>query len=136
MSREFRVFHFYICKEVRMKIGQAAKKFAVPVTSIYYYIKHGLLVPPVSRGQYVFDEKTLSDLEWLLTLKQMEFPLEVIHRVLSLRRISGLMPQEDRDELRKMFAKQDRALEEKIETLTHAQQLLRSSLSLLGARRL
>ena len=116
-----------------MKIGQAAKKFAVPVTSIYYYIKHGLLVPPVSRGQYVFDEKTLSDLEWLLTLKQMEFPLEVIHRVLSLRRISGLMPQEDRDELRKMFAKQDRALEEKIETLTHAQQLLRSSLSLLGA---
>lgn len=116
-----------------MKIGQAAKKFAVPVTSIYYYIKHGLLVPPVSRGQYVFDEKTLSDLEWLLTLKQMEFPLEVIHRILSLRRISGLMPQEDRDELRKMFAEQDRALEEKIETLTHAQQLLRSSVSLLGA---
>ncbi|MBO3282396.1 hypothetical protein HJV68_21140, partial [Intestinimonas butyriciproducens] len=75
------------------------------------------LVPPVSRGQYVFDEKTLSDLEWLLTLKQMEFPLEVIHRILSLRRISGLMPQEDRDELRKMFAEQDRALEEKIETL-------------------
>ena len=116
-----------------MKIGQAAKKFAVPVTSIYYYIKHGLLVPPVSRGQYVFDEKTLSDLEWLLTLKQMEFPLEVIHRILSLRRISGLMPQEDRDELRKMYAEQDRALEEKIETLTHAQQLLRSSVSLLGA---
>ena len=27
------------------------------------------------------------------------------------------MPQEDRDELRKMFAEQDRALEEKIETL-------------------
>ena len=57
MSREFGVFHLDICKEVRMKIGQAAKKFAVPVTSIYYYIKHGRRVPPVSRGQYVFDEE-------------------------------------------------------------------------------
>ena len=75
-----------------MKIGQAAKKFSVPVTSIYYYIKHGLLVPPVNRGQYIFDEKTLGDLEWLLELKKMEFPLEVIHRLLSLRRISGLVP--------------------------------------------
>lgn len=38
------------------------------------------------------------------------------------------MPQEDRDELRKMFAEQDGAL--KKVALTHAQQLLRSSLNL------
>ena len=58
-----------------MKIGQAAKKFAVPVTSIYYYIKHGLLVPPVSRGQYVFDEKTLRHLIFLFQTVHVSCPL-------------------------------------------------------------
>lgn len=116
-----------------MKIGQAAKKFSVPVTSIYYYIKHGLLVPPVNRGQYIFDEKTLSDLEWLLELKKMEFPLEVIHRLLSLRRISGLAPQEDREEVLRLFAEQDIVLDERIESLARAQQILRSSMNTFRA---
>lgn len=118
-----------------MKIGQAAKKFSIPITSIYYYIKHGLLVPPVERGQYVFDEKTIEDLVWLLELKQMEFPLEIIHRMLSLRRISGFAPKEDREELLRLFCAQDFALESQIETLTYAQQKLRSGMSALGQGR-
>lgn len=118
-----------------MKIGQTAKKYSIPVTSIYYYIKHGLLVPPVNRGQYIFDEKTLHDLEWLLELKGMEFPLEVIHRILSLHRISGFTPPEDRDELFQLFAKQDAELTIRIENLNHAQQKLHAYINTLGAGR-
>ena len=72
-----------------MKIGQVSRRYGISRDNLYYYINYGLLVPPRRNNQYVFDDDTLQDLEWILELKNMEYSLAEIHRILSLRRISG-----------------------------------------------
>ena len=56
-----------------MRIGKVSEKYHISVDNIYYYINYGLLVPPKPRGQYVFDEQTVRDLEWILGLKELDF---------------------------------------------------------------
>ena len=89
-----------------MKIGQVVQRYGIPVNTLYFYINNGLLVPPRRNSQYVFDAHTLEELEWLLELKELEFPLKTIHRLLSLRRISNFCSEEDREELRAIFQEQ------------------------------
>ena len=92
-----------------MKIGQVVQRYGIPVNTLYFYINNGLLVPPRRNSQYVFDPHTLEELEWLLELKELEFPLKTIHRLLSLRRISNFCSEEDREELRAIFQEQVQA---------------------------
>ena len=66
---------------MNMKIGQVVRQYGIPVNSLYFYINDGLLVPPKRNKQYVFDERTIEDLEWILELKEMKFPLKTIHVV-------------------------------------------------------
>ena len=77
-----------------MKIGQVVKDYGISVHSLYFYINNGLLVPPRRGSQYEFDQRTLEELALILELKQMEFPLKTIHRLLSLRRISNFCSRE------------------------------------------
>ena len=67
-----------------MRIGQVSEKYGISVDNLYYYIQYGLLVPPRPKSQYVFDEKTLKDLELVLELKGLDFSLNEIHKILSL----------------------------------------------------
>ena len=91
-----------------MKIGQVSRRYGISRDNLYYYINYGLLVPPRRNNQYVFDDDTLRDLEWILELKNMEYSLAEIHRILSLRRISGLENPRDRADLREIYsAKRD-----------------------------
>lgn len=115
-----------------MKIGSVVRKYGIPVNSLYFYINNGLLVPPRRNNQYVFDQRVLDDLEWILELKAMEFPLKTIHRLLSLRRISNLCSEEDQAELRAIYAAQDEALQSKEAALAAARQKLHASLSAAG----
>lgn len=108
-----------------MKIGQVAKKFKIPVDNIYFYIKAGLIVPPKA-GQYNFDDKTVKDLELLLELKGMEFPLKDIHRILSILRVSRLEDQRDIDDIKQMYSRQGQRLEQRIERLVAALDMLRA----------
>ena len=92
-----------------MKIGQVARKYGLSKDNIYYYINYGLLVPPrggTAGSQYDFDQETLRDLEMILKLKELDYSLSDIHRMLSLRRISGLDNPEDRRELLGMYTSQ------------------------------
>ena len=86
-----------------MRIGKVSEKYHISVDNIYYYINYGLLVPPKPRGQYVFDEQTVRDLEWILGLKELDFSLREIHVILSLKRISGLADPQDMEELKEIF---------------------------------
>ena len=87
-----------------MKIGQVSKKYGLSKDNLYYYINYGLLVPPRLGSQYIFDEDTLADLEWILELKELDFTLAEIHRILSLKRISNLENPKDRADLQEMYA--------------------------------
>ena len=86
-----------------MRIGEVSRRYHISVDNLYYYINYGLLVPPKPRGQYVFDETVLQDLEWILELKELNFTLREIHMLLSLKRISGLADSQDMEELKAVY---------------------------------
>lgn len=86
-----------------MRIGQVSRKYNIAVDTVYYYIRYGLLVPPRPNSQYYFDDQTLRDLELVLELKEMDFSLPEIHRILSLQRISGLTDEQDVQEVIQMY---------------------------------
>ena len=87
-----------------MRIGKVSELYHISVDNLYYYINYGLLVPPRPKGQYLFDQATLKDLEWILELKELDFSLREIHIILSLRRISGLADAQDVEELKAIYA--------------------------------
>ena len=62
-----------------MRIGKVSEIYHISADNLYYYINYGLLVPPRPKGQYVFDQATLKDLEWILELKELDFSLREIH---------------------------------------------------------
>ena len=105
-----------------MRIGQVVRRYNIPVNTLYFYINNGLLVPPRRNGQYVFDQHTLEELEWLLELKKLEFPLKTIHRLLSLRRISNFCSEEDQEELRAIFQDQAEELKRREAQISAARQ--------------
>lgn len=86
-----------------MRIGKVSELYHISVDNLYYYINYGLLVPPRPRGQYLFDEPTLRDLEWILELKDLDFSLREIHMILSLKRVSGLADAQDVEELKAIY---------------------------------
>ena len=100
------------------------KKYGISANSLYFYINNGLLVPPRRNSQYDFDRRTVEELELILELKQMEMPLKTIHRILSLRRISGFCCQEDRAEIRRIYEAHDRSLRLETEKLKEARRKL------------
>ena len=78
-----------------MKIGQLAKKYNVSVESIRYYINIGLLIPEKKEKQYYFGKKNIEEVSLILRLKELHFTLKEIHQILSIRRISNLVDEED-----------------------------------------
>lgn len=111
-----------------MKIGQVVKQYHIPLNTLYFYMHNGLLVPPKRNNQYVFDQRTLAELEWLLELKEMEFPLKTIHRLLSLRRISNFYSEEDQEELRSIYESHMRDLQNREAALLTARQKTQQNL--------
>ena len=98
-----------------MKIGQVAKKYEISKDNLYYYINYGLLVPPRNGTQYDFDEQALHDLELILQLKETDFSLSEIHRILSLYRVSGAENPQDRAELKEFCTRKRSECVEKIQ---------------------
>ena len=86
-----------------MRIGKVSELYHISIDNLYYYIHYGLLVPPRPKGQYVFDEATCKDLEWILELKDLDFSLREIHILLSLKRVSGFADSQDLIELREIY---------------------------------
>ena len=89
-----------------MKLGAVLEKYALSKDQMYFYIKYGLLVPPRRNGQYIFDDAACADIEKVLELKRLGFPLKEIHRILSLYRVSHLAGANDAAELRGIYERQ------------------------------
>ncbi len=73
-----------------MKIGQFAKKHGITHDTIRYYIEKGLLVPNKKDGQYRFNEVDSKEIVKIIELKQMQFSLSDIHRILTFQRLGGV----------------------------------------------
>ncbi len=102
-----------------MKIGEVSRKYGISKDNIYFYINYGLLVPPKHNNQYVFNDDTLFDLETIISLKKMDYSLKGIHRILSLRRISGVENTPDKTELLNMYKSKRTEIVDKIRAYEH-----------------
>lgn len=99
-----------------MKIGQFARKYQVPVDTIRYYMELMLLIPEKVGGQYGFDSRCQSDLEEILWLKAADFSLQEIQKIFTLKRLTNLKNDEDRDYYRSLFTnKKQKLLARRIE---------------------
>lgn len=72
-----------------MRIGEFAQKHNITQDTIRYYLDMGLLVTKKKGGQYKFSEADSRDLERIMELKQLEFSLTEIQKILMFQRLSG-----------------------------------------------
>jgi DNA-binding transcriptional MerR regulator len=72
-----------------MRIGEFAQKHDTTQDTIRYYLDMGLLVAEKSGTQYKFSEADSRDLSRILELKQLDFSLTEIQKILMFQRLSG-----------------------------------------------
>ena len=68
-----------------LKIGEIARKSGVPVSTIHFYVKEGLLPPPekVNKKMAYYDESCIKKLEAIQHLQEKKYyPLAVIKNIL------------------------------------------------------
>lgn len=73
---------------VALKIGEVARRSALPIKTIRFYSEKGL-IQPIGRsegGYRLFNEAVVAELTLIRTLKAMEIPLQDIHQILESRR--------------------------------------------------
>ncbi|ATW26775.1 MerR family transcriptional regulator [Candidatus Formimonas warabiya] len=78
-----------------MRIGEVSRKFNLSKDTIRYYIKIGLIVPDLDNNYFYFSDRDIEDIEWIKKLRAMDFSLNEIHKVLSLKRVSNWVETED-----------------------------------------
>ncbi len=78
-----------------MRISELAKKSNLPLSTIRYYIKQGLLLPKKVNGQHRFDDGDVQELYYINMWKNMGFSIQEIEHLTSLKRLSNWVAIED-----------------------------------------
>ncbi len=73
-----------------MKISEFSNKYNLSNDTVRYYMKLNLLVPQKKGGHYHFDEECEKDIKEILRLKNMDFTLQEIKKILYFKRIGKL----------------------------------------------
>lgn len=73
----------------KMRIGEFAQKHSITQDTIRHYLDMGLLVAEKKGGQYKFSEADSKDVDKILELKQLDFSLIEIQKLLMFQRLSG-----------------------------------------------
>ncbi len=94
-----------------MRIGEASRRSGVPVSTIRYYIRRGLIVPDGEGTQYIFDEQDCHTLERIVQFKKWGLSLETAHRLLSLERVSSGVEQDTLEDCVALLRKHQKHLE-------------------------
>lgn len=101
-----------------MKIGEFSRKFNITQSTVRYYVKQGLLIPESKNRQYIFTEKCIEDMKRIIRLKGMGLSVNLIHKFLSVYRISNLSVKEDREYIKALIVQYRSAL---VEDLTESE---------------
>lgn len=72
-----------------MRIGEFAQKHNITQDTIRHYLDMGLLVAEKTGGQYKFSEADSKDIDKIIELKQLDFSLAEIQKILTFQRLSG-----------------------------------------------
>lgn len=110
------------------KIGDVTREYGVTADTLRYYEKLGLL-PNISRtasGIRQYDDKDISRLKFIKRAQRMNFSLDEIKNLLTMRED----PQHAKDNIRKLTADKLADIEKQVEELTTLQNELRLLLNL------
>lgn len=107
-----------------MRIGEFAKKFEVTIDTIRHYIDMGLLIPIKEKSHYYFESTCMDDMKLIVRLKSLQFTLNEIHKVLSLKRVTHFVDSTEIDYYL-------RALLDKKQDLVNEKEKINQSLQLL-----
>ncbi|MBN2899406.1 MAG: MerR family transcriptional regulator [Clostridia bacterium] len=89
-----------------MKISEFAQKNDITIDAVRHYMDLKLLLPLKNGGQYDFDNQCQADLEEIVALKAMRFPLKTIKKILDFKRLSNLPSAQYQDHLHACYAEQ------------------------------
>jgi MerR family copper efflux transcriptional regulator len=82
----------------KLRISQLAERADVPVSTVRYYERIGLLAPPerLNNGYRVYDESAAEHLAFIGRAKRMGVPLEEVSELIELWSTGGCRPLQDR----------------------------------------
>ena len=107
-----------------MKIGELAKRAEVPIDTVRYYEREGLIPPPVRRasGYRDYMDSDVDRLRFMRRAKGLGFTLHEIRELLSLTAMSG----DDMSALNAQTQAKLRDVEDRIHSLTRIREALQS----------
>ena len=107
-----------------MKIGELAKRTDVPIDTVRYYEREGLIPPPIRRasGYRDYVDADVDRLRFMRRAKGLGFTLHEIRELLSLTAMSG----DDMAALHALTQAKLRDVEERIHSLTRIRAALQS----------
>ena len=107
-----------------MKIGELAKRAEVPIDTVRYYEREGLIPPPIRRasGYRDYVDADVDRLRFMRRAKGLGFTLHEIRELLSLTAMSG----DDMAALNAQTQAKLRDVEERIHALTRIREALQS----------
>ena len=105
-----------------MKIGELAKRAEVPIDTVRYYEREGLIPPPVRRasGYRDYRDTDVDRLRFMRRAKGLGFTLHEIRELLSLTAMSG----DDMSALNAQTQAKLRDVEDRIHSLTRIRDAL------------
>ena len=107
-----------------MKIGELAKRAEVPIDTVRYYEREGLIPPPLRRASGYRDylDADVDRLRFMRRAKGLGFTLHEIRELLSLTAMSG----DDMSALNAQTQAKLRDVEDRIHSLTRIREALKS----------
>jgi len=114
-----------------MKIKEFSNKFDLSYDTIRYYMKLNLINPQKVGGHYNFDQEDQSDMEEILSLKEMEFSLDEIKEILSFKRIGRMSNYQKNSYYQNLYQDKIKAIGKRIIELKDAKKALKTHLERL-----
>ncbi|MEG0473650.1 MerR family transcriptional regulator [Solibacillus cecembensis] len=113
-----------------MQIKAFSKKFNVPIDTIRYYEKEGLLQPKrLENGYRQYDESCADQLKMIIVLKQLDFTLQEIYQLSGLK-MEQITPECNQATV-SIFNQKLQQITDRIEFYQHAMQTLEMAKQLI-----
>ncbi|MFO7814382.1 MAG: MerR family transcriptional regulator [Halanaerobiales bacterium] len=100
-----------------MKISEFSNKYNLSNDTVRYYMKLNLLVPQKKGGHYQFDKECEKDIKEILRLKNMDFTLQEIKKILYFKRIGKLSSYQKNKYYQSLYKNKIEEIEERISGL-------------------
>lgn len=97
-----------------MKIGDFAKKYDIPISTVRYYIDEGLITPKKNGAQYDFNESNEFEMQLLNDLREATFSLEEMRQFINISRILDEKDPARYEKLKTLFREKKERLNRQI----------------------